>query len=115
MSRWLLMVWFAGLLGFSARADLVTDWNTEALNAIRSESTSPPLATRNLAILHAAIYDAVNSVVHTHRPYFTNFQTLPDTSAEAAAAGAAYRVLVNLFPSQSAQFEFALAASLAAV
>src|SRR2546425_5824029 len=39
-----------------AKADVVTEWNTLLLDAIRNESTSPPLAARNLAILHASIY-----------------------------------------------------------
>jgi hypothetical protein len=37
-----------------ASADLVTEWNTLALKAIRSNQTPPP--PRHLAILHAAIY-----------------------------------------------------------
>ena len=38
-------------------ADVVTDWNTAALNAIRDGNTAPPAAARNLAILHGAVYD----------------------------------------------------------
>lgn len=45
-----------------ARADVVTEWNTLHLDAIRNESISPPLAARNLAIVHASIYDAVNAI-----------------------------------------------------
>jgi hypothetical protein len=97
MFRLLLKFWFVSLWVLVVKADVITDWNTEALSAIRNESTSPPLAARNLAIMQAAIYDAVNSAAHTHRHYFTNFHTLPETSADAAAAGAAHRVLVNLF------------------
>ncbi len=49
-------------------ADVVTDWNTAALNAIRARNTPPPAASRNLAILHTSIYDAVNGILRTHTP-----------------------------------------------
>jgi hypothetical protein len=53
-----------------AESDVVTDWNTAALNAIRASSTTPPQASRALAILHTSIYDAVNGILRTHEPYF---------------------------------------------
>jgi membrane-associated phospholipid phosphatase len=96
----------------SEAADLVGDWNAEAVAAIRTETTPPPLAARNLAMLHIAIYDAVNSLAGTHRPYLTNLPLSGPTSAEAAVAGAAHRVLINLFPSQTAAFDAALVDSL---
>src|SRR5262245_5147326 len=51
-------------------ADAVIDWNAAALNAIRASNTPPPVAARNLAILHTAVYDAVNGITRTHEPYF---------------------------------------------
>jgi hypothetical protein len=51
-----------------AGSDVVTDWNTAALNAIRVGRTTPPGASRALAILHASIYDAVNGIARTHEP-----------------------------------------------
>ena len=41
----------------------VLDWNGVMLNAVRTASTAPPLASRNMAMVHAAVYDAVNSIV----------------------------------------------------
>src|SRR5262245_60972601 len=41
-------------------ADVVIQANTLLLLAIRNEDTGAPLAARNLAILHTAIYDAFN-------------------------------------------------------
>ena len=52
-----------------AESDVVTDWNTAALTAIRASSTAPPPASRALAILHTSIYDAVNGILRTHEPY----------------------------------------------
>ena len=55
-----------------APADVVTEWNTLLLQAIRNESTSPPLTARNLAILHVAIFDAVNAITQAHEPYLVS-------------------------------------------
>src|SRR5438034_6520072 len=54
------------LTGTLAHADVVTDWNTAALNAIRAGSTAPPIASRSLAVLHVSIYDAVNGIDRQH-------------------------------------------------
>ena len=59
----------ASITGIPANGDVVTDWNTAALNAIRAGSTAPPIASRSLAILHVSIYDAVNGIARTHEPY----------------------------------------------
>lgn len=96
-----------------AAADMLDDWNVQAIAAIRAETTAPPLAARNLAMLHIAIYDAVNSLGGTHRAYLTSLPPDGPTSAEAAVAGAAHRILINLFPSHRAAFDAALADSLA--
>ena|ERR1043165_8443429 len=66
---WVGVINLVSVIGIPARGDVVTDWNNAALNAIRAGSTAPPVASRGLAILHAAIYDAVNGIVRTHEPY----------------------------------------------
>ena len=53
-------------IGNPANADVVTDWNNAALDAIRAGNTAPPIASRSLAILHASIYDAVNGLARSH-------------------------------------------------
>ncbi len=59
----------ASSIGTPANADVVTDWNNAALDAIRADRTAPPIASRSLAILHASIYDAVNGIARTYEPY----------------------------------------------
>jgi hypothetical protein len=54
-----------GLLS-SAQADIVTDWNEIALRATVSAGLPPPPQTRAMALVHAAIYDAVNNVERRH-------------------------------------------------
>lgn len=85
--------------------DPVLTWNTAALEAIKAESTPPPMASRHLAILHAAIYDAVNGITRTGAPYDAALAQAPaGAREEASASAAAYKVLVALYPKRSAAF-----------
>ncbi|MEG4918446.1 MULTISPECIES: chemotaxis protein CheB [unclassified Microcoleus] len=93
----------------------VIEWNGVLLNAVRTASTAPPLASRNMAMVHAAIYDAVNSIGKKYTPYLVEIDPPAGTSAEAATAAAAYGVLVNLYPAQAATFNEAYASSLAKI
>jgi hypothetical protein len=98
-----------------ASADVIIDWNNQLLQTIRTTSTNPPRASRAMAMVHTAVYDAVNSIDDTHLPYHFNGNVSPATSREAAAAQAAHDVLTNLFPAQSADFDALLATHLATV
>src|SRR5260370_22826774 len=89
-------------LGLAAKADVVTDGNSAALDAVRNDKTPPRKASRALAILHAAIYDAVNGIRRTHQPYLIGGQVPASASVEAAASAAAHKVLVSLYPGQQA-------------
>jgi hypothetical protein len=91
-----------------ARADLIIEWNRTVLQAIMADKTPPPFAARNLAMVHAAMYDAVNVVYRTHRPYLFAAAAPDDTSAEVAAAIAAHRVLIELYPRQIERFDATL-------
>jgi membrane-associated phospholipid phosphatase len=95
-----------------ALADPVIEWNALMLEAIRNESTPAPLAARNLAILHASMFDAVNSITRLFEPYFTYADAPAGASAEAAAASAGYNCLAYLYPSQAAVFNASLDAYL---
>src|SRR5882762_4560743 len=103
------------VLALAARADLVTDWNARALDTIRANRTPPPLAARNLAILHVAIYDACNGIGQNSAPYYVTDKPAGVASKEAAITSAARRILVNLFPAQQAAFEAAAATELSAL
>ena len=98
-----------------AESDVVTDWNTAALNAIRADKTPPPIASRALAILHASIYDAVNGIVRSHEPYFVKEKASMTASQEAAASAAAHKVLMTLFPANAETFEELHKATLAGI
>src|SRR5262245_36955556 len=91
--------------------DAVLFWNAVATDAVRVDRTAPPLAARNLAIVHVAIYDAVNAIERTCAPYLVDIRPASGTSAEAAAAAAAHHALTMLYPRQLKTFDAALAAS----
>jgi hypothetical protein len=103
------------LIGTIVRADVVTDWNNAALDAIRAGSTAPPVASRSLAILHVSIYDAVNGIARTHEPYLVQSEVPASASRRAAASAAAHEALVNLFPAAAASFNALHAAILATI
>jgi PAP2 superfamily len=102
-------------IGLSIRADVVTDWNNAALDAIRAGNTAPPIASRSLAILHVSIYDAVNGIAHTHERYLVPSVAPATASREAAASAAAHKALVNLFPANATSFDALHAAILAGI
>jgi hypothetical protein len=91
------------IAGQSTRANVVLDWNALAIDAIRNDDTGPTLSTRNLAILHTSIYDAVNSIQRTHQPYRFQVDPSGNASIEGAAVAAAYEVMTSLYPSFKAR------------
>jgi hypothetical protein len=82
----------------------VQAWNEAALQAIRAEKTPPPIAARQLAVLHIAMFDAANSVRQKYAPFEVDIQA-PDASEIAAASAAAQRVLSEFYPKRASQFE----------
>ena len=86
----------------SARADAVTDWNQTAAAALQSPGTAVPpgagqgaVSTVHLAMVHAAVYDAVNAIVGCQKPYVSSPVARRWYSQDAAVAAAARHVLVN--------------------
>ena len=93
--------------------DVITDWNKITLDATKTGGLNSNLGTRVDAIAAIAVYDAVNSVRQFGTPYHYATATSVPASAEAAAAQAAHDVLVNSFPTQTADLDAKLAATLA--
>jgi hypothetical protein len=84
-------------------------------NRVFGEQIGPGRAARAIAIVHIAIFDAVNSIVGEWGSY-TNIEAAPSgASVDAAIAQAARETLVVLFPSQAATFNAALAEDLARI
>jgi hypothetical protein len=108
-------IYLASSIAVPARADVVTDWNNAALDAIRVGRTAPPIASRSLAILHASIYDAVNGIARTHERYLVPSVAPASASRPAAASAAAHKALVHLFPANASNFDALHAAILAGI
>jgi membrane-associated phospholipid phosphatase len=102
--------------GVTGSVEEVTQWNKALLTIVRTPKAQPATIhpTRSFAIMHAAIYDAVNAIDATHEPYLVHIQHVsPRASQEAAVAGAAHEILVALYPAFQAtldqQFDQSLA------
>jgi hypothetical protein len=66
--------------------------------------------------MHAAVYDAVNSIHKTHEPYLVDLPGVSATaSQDAAAASAAHEILVQLYPSFQSSLDGQLQQSLAQI
>jgi hypothetical protein len=103
------------LLPSVATADAVLDWNEVALARVVGARQSPPDGARTMAMVHVAMFEAVNAVEHRYAPYAFKGRAPAGTSSEAAAATAAYSVLLKLFPDQAAPVEAAYTASMARI
>jgi hypothetical protein len=102
-----------------AFANVITDWDEKAVVAVTPMSslggTSPYTAMRMMGMVHAAMFDAVNSIERRHRPYVVQLPADPATSKEAAAAAAAAAVLATIDAKTASEMKAALATYLAPV
>jgi hypothetical protein len=103
------------LLIAPAKADVIMDWNAKA-DAIGAEKQLANSAnTRGQAMLHVAMFEAVNAIDRRYTPYKLNLTADRGTSREAAAASAAHDVLVALYPDQKADLDATLVTSLSTI
>ena len=104
-------------------------WNETAINAsgldhtpvapgetrLFGEQLGPGRAARAMAIVHIAVFEALNAVVGGYQSYtgLAPAHGQGRVSADAAVAQAAHDTLVALYPSQTSAFDAALAEDLA--
>jgi hypothetical protein len=105
-------------------SDPVLRWNAVALEAVAEdhsgtfgapEQPGPTRASRALAIVHAAIHDAVSAIDGAYEPYRRRIHAREHASLEAAVARAAHDALRALYPAQAEIFAASLAADLSRV
>lgn len=115
--RLLLAVCFVFLLNRELQAqDVVLEWNGHAANAVVAENQPPPRGLIRLAMVHLAIYDAVNAIEgYPFTPYAVTPNVVFPASREAATAAAAHDVLVALFPNQQLDLDSKYATTLAMI
>jgi hypothetical protein len=103
--------------------DSILDWNAIALEANKQdhsgtygapEQGGPTRSSRALAIVHVAMYDALNSIEPKAAPYLTS-KPSPGASIDAAVAKAARDTLMALYPKQGTVFNVAYNNYLAAI
>ena len=108
----------AGAQTGAGPVNVVIQWNRNLLALVRTPGAQPATvhSTRSFAIMHSAIYDAVNSIDRSNHAYLVQIPGVsPTTSEEAAAASAAYEVLANLYPKFEPTFHSELDQSLAQI
>src|SRR5207253_8153669 len=86
----------------------VLRWNGAALAAVKADKTSPPVAARNLALAHVAMHDAIALAGGEYRALRADVRALAGADPAAAAAIAAHRVLIDLYPCFAEDFDAAL-------
>jgi len=80
-------------------SDAITRWNDVLLEVVRQVGGPPGPIARAGAMMHAATYDAVNSIApSTHKPYAVSVPAVPTASLDAAVAYAAHDILAAVFP-----------------
>jgi hypothetical protein len=99
----------------AAQADVIMDWNAKAeAIGVEKQLVNVPNA-RGLAMMHLAMFEAVNAIEQRYTPYKLKLAADRGLSKEAAAASAGYEVLVAMYPDQRQGLEGLLATSLAAI
>jgi hypothetical protein len=102
-----------------ALPNVITDWDEKAIVAVTPMGslggTNPYLAQRMMAMVHVAMFDAVNSIERRYRPYLVELPSPSTTSKEAAAATAAAAVLATIDGKTADDMKSALTAYLASI
>src|SRR4029077_1247338 len=103
----------------TAFANVITDWDEKGIAAVTPMAslgnTSPYMAQRMMGMVHAAMFDAVNSIERRYRPYLVQLPADATTSKEAAAAGAAAAILATIDEKTAGEMKVALATYLASI
>lgn len=94
-------------------AEAVIAWNRIVQTTVAGTPTPTVFFTRPFALVHVAVFDALNSIDRVYHPFVVEVTASPTASRAAAAAQAAHDVLVALYPSQRTALDAALATTLA--
>ena len=93
----------------------ITDWHVIALQTTAAAAFDPPRETRSIAIVSAAVNDAVCSIVRQCEVYAGRVAASHDASVEAAVDAAAHDVLAALYPAAAPSLDASFASALANV
>lgn len=99
----------------AAVADPVLEWIGIMNASTIAAKTNPLASTRVVALVSAAVFDAVNGIEPRFQPLHVKPNAPDNASQRAAAIEAAYVILNDLFPAQSASLTASRNGSLAAL
>ncbi|MGB8398737.1 vanadium-dependent haloperoxidase [Bradyrhizobium sp.] len=115
LAKALVSAFAVALLAAPARGDVIMDWNAKA-DAIGIEKQLVNSSNaRAQAMLHVAMFEAVNAIDRRYAPYRLKLVADSTTSREAAAASAAHDILLALYPDQKSDLDATLAAQLSGI
>lgn len=94
--------------------NVILQWNRVLQETIRTPGQQPATVfpVRSFAMMHAAMFDAVNSIDGSYTSYLIDVHAGRRASKEAAAAKAARDVLVGLYPTRQTIFDAEMAISI---
>jgi hypothetical protein len=98
-----------------AQADVVLQWNEIAMSTLDANRVNPFEAARVAAIVHTAVFEAVNAVTGRFEPYLWTVSAPRGASSRAAAIAAAHAVLVHFYPASASLLDTQRDSSLAAI
>ena len=99
----------------SASGNEVLNWNQIFIDTLIATSTANSSSQRLGAIVHTAIFDALNGIERRYTPIFVHSRAPHGASRRAAVIAAAHTALLGLFPSQQKSLDASYDASLAAL
>jgi hypothetical protein len=97
-----------------AAANVITDWNERTVAFVTEAKLAPPDAERVMAMVHVAMFDAVNAIQKRYRPYLVQPSSSAIASQEVAATVAAGKVLLGMHPEAEAKLNADMTRYLAA-
>lgn len=105
----------AAFVPASTRADVIIDWNIKSDEIAAQKQVLPFNHSRGTAMLHVAMFEAVNAVEGRYLPYKLNLTADRTASKEAAAASAGHDILLALYPDQQSTLDATLATMLTGI
>jgi hypothetical protein len=99
----------------AAAQDAVIEWNKRGCDIVGGPNIDTPIGNRILAIMHTAIYEAVNGITGKYPAGELRLNATRGASVDAAVAGASRAVLVKLVPGRSLDIEMLSQKAMAAI
>lgn len=98
-----------------AHADVVTEWDTRVGTIMIEARMGTPPANRVMAMVHTAIYEAINAITKRYPSRGPAVEAAPGASIEAAVAAAASTTFSALVPAQQTAMTSAYHSALATI